>query len=435
MAGSSPLESEFSPRPVARERQASHVLLLIVLASLLLFSGAAARQVVLEGVPSASALAAANSAANLDDPNRVQLFGGPGVDLVGTWFQALRPTTLWSGPEGAATPVTEVAEGAYLQLVGQVQGPRVEVRYPGEGGVAALNAWVNTSDISPSAPPVVAAVVPTSAPTSAPPVVAVAPPVLGPTKVGDEEPPYVSAEYAVLVDGASGQVLWEYDGYGRVAPASLTKIVTAQLALEQVSLDERVTVNVDSRTMWESTVMGLVPGENVAMRTLLYGLMLPSGNDAALAIAEHVGGSQAAFAQMMNDRVAELGLRDSHFMNPHGLDEDGHYSSAYDMVMLARHGMQDGNFRALAAAKSWSGEGYQLTNLNGMLWYYDGADGVKVGYTDNSGRAIVASATVGGHRVYVGLMRAPTMNEDCVALFNYAFNNWEWPPQEFVDPA
>src|SRR5205085_9175879 len=122
-----------------------------------------------------------------------------------------------------------------------------------------------------------------------------------------------------------------------------------------------------------------------------------------------------------------LGLVDSHFVNPHGLDADGHYSSPYDMVMLARHGMENPDFRVLASAKSWSGEGFSLTNLNKLLWLYPGADGVKIGYTDNSGRAIVASAMVGGHRVYVGLMRAPTMWDDCTALLNYAFNDFEWP--------
>src|SRR5205823_10614565 len=188
------------------------------------------------------------------------------------------------------------------------------------------------------------------------------------------------AQFAVVVDGSSGQVLFGRDPRGQVAPASLTKIVTAQLALDRTaSLDEQVTVDVDSRVMYDSTIMGLTPGMTVSMRALLYGLMLPSGNDAALAIARHVAGSESAFVQLMNQRVAELGLHDSHFMNPHGLDADGHYSSAYDMVMLARRGMQNPNFAAFAAAKSWDGEGFSLRNLNKMLWLYPGADGVKVG--------------------------------------------------------
>jgi D-alanyl-D-alanine carboxypeptidase len=404
------------------ERHVSHALLLVVLACLLLLSGAAARQVALGPLVSQGVAERANLTIGVAE-SAVRFSGGPGTELVGTWFQSTRETTLYSGAGDDATPLARVPAQAYLQVVGAVEGPYVEVRYPG-GAAGVLTAWVSTTDVSPSAPPDdQQAAAPTSAPT-VPPLEEKSLP--GPVKVTTADLPTVSASYAVLVDGDSGEVLFGENAHSRVAPASLTKIVTAQLGLERSSLDDMVTVDVDSRTMYESTIMGLTPGETVSMRALLYGLMLPSGNDAALAIAKHVGGSEEGFVRLMNQRVAYLGLQDSQFMNPHGLDADGHYSTPYDMVMLARYGMRNGNFAALSSAKTWSGEGYTLNNLNKLLWAYPHADGIKVGYTDNSGRAIVASATIDGHRVYVGLMQAPDMVNDCITLFNYAFNNYQW---------
>ncbi len=406
-------------------RQVSHAVLLVVLASLLLSGGIVVHPA---SVPVASAPLDPLLAPGASAAAGAHLSGGPGADSVDTWVQSIRQTTLWAGADDDAPPLAQIAAWTYLQVIGPIQGSRVHVRALNGNVPAPVDAWVNVSDVSAALAPTAAPLPPTPtatvAPTPAPAVVV--PP--GPRKVTDAEPPDISAAYAVLVDGDSGQILFGRNAHGRVAPASLTKIVTAQVTLDHVAdLNQVVTVDVDSRVMYDSTIMGLTPGMSVSVRALLYGLMLPSGNDAAIALAEYVGGSQAGFVDMMNARVRELGLQDSHFMNPHGLDADGHYSSPYDMVMLARRGMQSPAFAALAAAKSWQGEGFSLTNLNKMLWLYPGADGVKVGYTDNSGRAIVASATVGGHRVYVGLMRAPDMLNDCTALFNYAFNNYAWP--------
>ena len=422
-AGSRP-----TPRRAARERGVSHVLLLLVLAGLLLLGGAAVREATLTAPPAAPTVAPstpAPPAASLAAPSVPHLSGGPAADPISTWVETIRVTTLWSSPDPDASALGQLTPDTYVQVTGPVQATRVPVRYASDGSVLGLiDAWVDVADVSgaaaPTAQPLLAVTSqPTAAPTQAP-----AP---APRKTTDAEPPPISATYAVVVDGASGAVLYDHNAHGRVAPASLTKIVTAQLALDHVkSLDDQVTVDVDSRVMYDSTIMGLTPGMTVSVRALLYGLMLPSGNDAALALARYVGGSDSAFVAMMNQRVADLGLHDSHFVNPHGLDADGHYSSPYDIVMLARHGMENGTFQTLAAAKSWQGEGFAFTNLNKMLWLYPGVDGVKVGYTDNSGRSIVASATVDGHRVFVGMMRAPDMLNDCIALFNYVFNNYEW---------
>jgi D-alanyl-D-alanine carboxypeptidase len=212
--------------------------------------------------------------------------------------------------------------------------------------------------------------------------------------------------------------------------ASITKIATAIVALEHGKLNDVVKVKYDPNELVDSTAMGCQPGEWYTLEDLLYGLMLPSGNDAALAIANHIAGSKQAFVAMMNDKVRELGLTDTHFVNPHGLDEEGHYSSAYDMAMLARYGMTTNvTFRNLAAAKYWDIHGsknYRIYNLNRFLQNYDYADGVKIGYTDEAGRTTVASATYEGHRVYVAFLNGGDIVNDVVPMFKYAYTNFQW---------
>jgi D-alanyl-D-alanine carboxypeptidase len=189
-----------------------------------------------------------------------------------------------------------------------------------------------------------------------------------------------------------------------------------------------VTVQIDSRSPMfaESTLMGLTAGQTLSMETLLYGLMLPSGNDAAVAIAQYVAGSEPPFVDLMNAKAAQLGLPDSHFVNPHGLDADGHYSSPYDLTMFARAGMRDPFFQHLAGARQYVAEGYTLYNLNRLLAIYPKADGIKVGYTDAAGRAIVASATQDGHRVYVALLRSGNPVPEAQALLEWAFRGFAW---------
>jgi D-alanyl-D-alanine carboxypeptidase len=172
--------------------------------------------------------------------------------------------------------------------------------------------------------------------------------------------------------------------------------------------------------------MGIEPGENLSMETLLYGMMLPSGNDAALQIATQVAGSEARFADLMNAKTAELGLVDSHWVNSHGLDADGHYTSPYDLCELARFGMRNPVFQKLAGTRRYEAEGYILLNLNRLLQVYPKADGVKVGYTDNAGRAIVGSATQDGHRVFVAILRSWDPVGEAQALLEYAFKGFSW---------
>ena len=257
--------------------------------------------------------------------------------------------------------------------------------------------------------------------------------ILPPAQLTDTPPPAVTARYVAIVDEASGQVLHGQDPHARSGPASTTKIATALVTLEQWGadrLDEQVPISVDGAAMAArgSTVMGLQPGDELTMRTLLYGLMLPSGNDAAEQLALTVGGERQQFVDWMNAKVASLGLGDTHFVNPHGLDNWLHYSSAYDLVMLARQGMlrRDSTFRDLAGAQTYKGEGYTFTNLNRLLPIYPGADGVKIGYTPKAGKTMVASATRDGHRVYVGLLRSDDLPGDSVALLDWAWSTFRW---------
>jgi len=249
-------------------------------------------------------------------------------------------------------------------------------------------------------------------------------------------PPEIAAHAAIVLDEASAAVLYEKEAHARLAPASLTKIMTALVALERTAPDEIVEVHVDGAGMRRSTVMGLLPGERLTMQALLYGLMLPSGNDAALAIAEHMAGSTQAFAELMNQRAAELGLQDTRFANPHGLDSAGHYTSAYDLALLTRAAMQRQDFRELVDTRAIAVTGalntYHLGTLNPLYGRIAGVDGVKTGYTRRAQQTIVGSVTRDGHRVFVVLLRSPDRTGDALALFGWSFGAWSWPASPAV---
>jgi D-alanyl-D-alanine carboxypeptidase len=245
------------------------------------------------------------------------------------------------------------------------------------------------------------------------------PPVLGTLPA-----PSISAHAAVVIDEASGAVLFEKDGNARLPLASLTKVATALVVLEDgIPLDTVVTVDVDSRRMRGSSVMGLEPGDQFTVRDLLYGLMLPSGNDAALALGRAVAGSDAAFVTRMNALVERLGLRDTHFANAHGLSAMNHYSSAWDLAMLSRYAMANPAFAEIAGTGYWLAQGsrtIELGNVNSFL-QYPGADGVKTGFTYRSGKTLVASATRDGRRLFAVLLNAPERDADAWALMDWAF--------------
>lgn len=244
-------------------------------------------------------------------------------------------------------------------------------------------------------------------------------------------PPAITAKAAVVIDGDTGRVLYDLNAHERRAPASTTKIMTAIIALENMSEDAWVVSETNGNEMVGSSIMGLRRGMYIQMRDLLYGLMLPSGNDAAVEIAKNTWGTQERFVEKMNEKVAELGLRDTHFANPHGLDRGEHYSSAYDLAMIGRYAMGNEEFRRIVGARVYELPrpiGYVLQNGNTLLDKYAGADGLKIGWTERAGWTLVASATRDGHRVFVTVLDSQDRDADASALLEWAFTTHQWKP-------
>ena len=243
--------------------------------------------------------------------------------------------------------------------------------------------------------------------------------------------PETAALAAVVVDEASGAVLYDKDGFRPLPPASLTKVATAILALESgLSLDAEVVVDVDAARMPSSTVMGLAPGDRFTLRDLLYGMLLPSGNDAALAVGRHVSGSDAAFADRMNELLYRMGMDSSHFSNPHGLGSRNHVVSARDMAMLARYAMTFPDYRAIIRTPFHTAKGSRtitMGSLNSLTFNYPGADSSKIGYTRSAGPSVVVSAARDGHRVYVVVFNSTARDADATRLLDWAFANHAWP--------
>lgn len=251
-----------------------------------------------------------------------------------------------------------------------------------------------------------------------------------PRRVRDLAPPAIGAQAAVVIDNRSGAVLFEKDAHTPRPPASTTKILTALLALEHGDLDTEIEVRLDDRRYWGS-VMGLVNGDRFTLRDLLYGLMLPSGNDAAYVIATAIAGSEAAFAELMNQRMRALGLTENHFVNASGLGRDqGNLVSAYDLGQLARVAMANQDFARIVGTRSWVARGSRviaMTNGNPLLVHYPGADGVKIGWGGRwAGHTIVGSATRNGQRVFVVLLDTPDRLGESVALLNWTFASFSW---------
>jgi D-alanyl-D-alanine carboxypeptidase/D-alanyl-D-alanine carboxypeptidase (penicillin-binding protein 5/6) len=249
-----------------------------------------------------------------------------------------------------------------------------------------------------------------------------------PEKSEIPEKPSVSAEAAVLIDAASGRILFSKNENARLPMASTTKIMTTMLLLESGDLDTEFTVDpVAIRT--EGSSMGLREGDIVSKRDLAYGMMLPSGNDAANAAAYLLGGDIRGFADIMNRRAAALGLTNTHFVTPSGLHAPNHYSSAFDMAMLTRAAMENPVFREIAAERSvkidYGNPPYDrwLSNSNKLLTLYDYCTGVKTGFTDEAGRCLVSSAEKDGVSLIAVTLDAPDDWNDHIKMFDYGFAN------------
>lgn len=240
--------------------------------------------------------------------------------------------------------------------------------------------------------------------------------------------PRLTARAVAVIDGPSGELLYGQNEHLRLPPASTTKIVTAMLTLQHSDVNTMIDIDLDARQMVGSSVMGLRPGMRLSVLDLLYGLLLPSGNDAAIVLSQHVAGSVPAFVEMMNEEVARLSLADTHFTNPHGLDSFGLYSSAYDLAMLGREAMRDPRFALIVgtARHQIPSANLELSSGNTLLESYPGADGVKIGWTDNADETFVASATRDGHRVFVAVMGSKNRFADATAALDWAFANHTW---------
>ena len=238
-------------------------------------------------------------------------------------------------------------------------------------------------------------------------------------------PPQVSAACAALIDGRTGQTLYEKDADRRALIASTTKIMTGLLVCEAGETDRRVTVP-SLAVGLEGSSMYLKRGETLTRRDLLYGMMLHSGNDAALTLAISVSGSEQAFVRQMNLRAQALGLRQTHFANPHGLDSGENYSSARDLAALAQAALQNQQFRTVVGTKTITCAGRTLTNHNKLLWRYDGCIGVKTGYTMAAGRTLVTCAERDGARYICVTLCDRDDWADHASLYDWAFENYEY---------
>lgn len=240
--------------------------------------------------------------------------------------------------------------------------------------------------------------------------------------------PRVTAAAAVLVDAATGQVLYARNAYQPRPPASTTKIMTTLLALEGGRLDQTVTVSPKAAAVGESS-LHLAAGERLTLEQLVYGALLRSGNDACVAIAEHIAGSEVNFVRLMNIKAVELGARQTNFVNPHGLPAAGHRSSAYDLALLAGYALRNPVFAAIVATRGKAitmpqAEKY-LNNTNRLLWSYPGADGVKTGTTSEAGLCLVASATREGRQLIAVVLNSTDRYGDSIALLDYGFGHFQ----------
>ena len=245
-------------------------------------------------------------------------------------------------------------------------------------------------------------------------------------------PPELVGLAGILIDNESGQILYVKEPHQKMYPASTTKILTAILTLENASLSEIVTVTEDACNV-DGSAIGLHEGEQIVLEDLLYALMLSSGNDAAVAIAVHVGGSVEGFVAMMNNKATELGATDSHFNNPNGLPDENHYTSAYDLSLIAKYAMQNTAFREIVATQSkvinrtYPEAQTNMVNSSRLFSRYPGTIGVKTGYTEAAGQCLVA-ATVKGERELLSVVLASEgtgIYDDTIALMEYGYNQFE----------
>lgn len=243
--------------------------------------------------------------------------------------------------------------------------------------------------------------------------------------------PSIISQSAVVIDLNTGTVLYAKNPLVRHYPASITKILTAMIALQKGHLNDQLVTSQLATEQGGNSVY-LVPGEVEPLKKLLYGLLLNSGNDAAVVIAQHYGGSIQGFADMMNQEARSLGATHSHFVNPNGMPDPNHWTTAYDMALISKAAMQIPEFRKIVDTKTynWKGQAWQstLVNLNHMLFTYPGAIGVKTGFTDAAHETLVVAAKRGNQSFLAVLMDTPLdaqIRQDATGLLNFAFAHYQ----------
>ena len=242
-----------------------------------------------------------------------------------------------------------------------------------------------------------------------------------------------NSESAILIEASTGKILFEKDSHKEMAPASMTKIMTLLLTMEELEkgnlkLDDSVNISKRAQDMG-GTQIYIQAGSNVKVEDLIKGIGIASANDAAVAIAEKIGGTVENFVSMMNKRAKELGCKNTSFKNPHGLDEDGHYSSAYDMALIASELVK--HEYALKISSTYdehinvSGENHWLVNTNKLIKFYKGIDGLKTGYTDKAGYCLTATMNKNNMRLISVVMKSDTKDNrsaDTIGMMEYGYS-------------
>lgn len=254
------------------------------------------------------------------------------------------------------------------------------------------------------------------------------------------EEPNINSRIAVVYDRKTGNILYGKNENKKTAMASTTKIMTAIIVLEKGNLSETITVSEKAAGTGGSR-LGLKANDKITMNDLLYGLMLKSGNDSAVAIAEAVGGSVEEFAQLMNNKAQELGLESTHFVTPHGLDNPEHYTTAYELAKLADYALKNEKFAQIVNTKNYTvtinGYSKNISNTNELLGYLQGVNGVKTGFTNNAGRCLVTSVNRNNFEIISVVLQADTKKfrtTDSIKIIEYAYKNYEYVNiKEIVD--
>ena len=243
--------------------------------------------------------------------------------------------------------------------------------------------------------------------------------------------PKTNSKSIIILDRNTLLPLYEKNAYKKTAMASTTKILTCIIALENSSKSDIVTVSQKASNI-SGSCLGLNKNTKISMNDLLYGLMLRSGNDCAIAIAEHISGSVEDFSNLMNQKAFELGLFDSNFVTPHGLDNENHYTTAYDLALLTNYALKNPDFKKIVSTKkasiSYNNSTFEISNTNELLGNLDGVYGVKTGFTFEAGRCLVTACKQDNLDIIVVVLGADTKSirtKDSRNLINYIFENYK----------